>query len=169
MRSGSILLQHRSLNSGLGPEVLMSVPADDWSRQFAGRLRHLFETVYPAGRGPLSLGEVSAGLAAQGVEVSVPYLSLLRRGERANPAPEIVAALAEFFRVDTAYFYNVEYAESVDKDLDWLVAMRDLEVREIATRSYALSAESRKVVAGIIERLCDVEGVSPDEPQSAQD
>ncbi|SKF70622.1 ESX-1 secretion-associated regulator EspR [Mycobacteroides abscessus subsp. bolletii] len=147
----------------------MSVPAEDWSRQFAQRLRHLFETVYPAGRGPLSLSEVSAGLAARGVEVSVPYLSLLRRGERVNPAPEIVAALAEFFQVNPAYFYNAEYAESVDRDLGWLVTLRDLEVREIATRSYALSPESRRVVADIVERLCDVEGVSPDGPASVDD
>ncbi|SHU55662.1 ESX-1 secretion-associated regulator EspR [Mycobacteroides abscessus subsp. abscessus] len=99
----------------------------------------------------------------------MPYLSLLRRGERVNPAPEIVAALAEFFQVNPAYFYNAEYAESVDRDLGWLVTLRDLEVREIATRSYALSPESRRVVADIVERLCDVEGVSPDGPASVDD
>ncbi|WP_255788434.1 helix-turn-helix domain-containing protein, partial [Mycobacteroides abscessus] len=104
---------------------------------FSKRLSHLFATVHPAGRGPYSLNEVVAALGKRGVEVSSPYLSLLRKGERSNPAPEIVTALAEFFQVSPAYFYDADYAESVNRDLDWLVQLRDSKVREIAQRSYA--------------------------------
>lgn len=91
--------------------------------------------------------------------MSSPYLSLLRKGERSNPAPEIVTALAEFFQVSPAYFYDADYAESVNRDLDWLVQLRDSKVREIAQRSYALSEHSRQAIADMVDHLRKVEGI----------
>ncbi|MFD6197760.1 helix-turn-helix transcriptional regulator [Mycobacteroides salmoniphilum] len=133
---------------------------------FSQRLSHLFATVHPAGRGPYSLNEVVAALGQRGVEVSSPYLSLLRKGERSNPAPDIVTALAEFFQVSPAYFYDADYAASVNRDLDWLVQLRDSKVREIAQRSYALSENSRQAIADMVDHLRKVEGI-PDKEAGA--
>jgi hypothetical protein len=126
---------------------------------FSQRLSHLFATVHPAGRGPYSLNEVVTALGERGVEVSSPYLSLLRKGERSNPAPE-------FFQVSPAYFYDADYAASVNRDLDWLVQLRDSKVREIAQRSYALSENSRQAIADMVDHLRKVEGI-PDKEAGA--
>ncbi|RIT57530.1 helix-turn-helix domain-containing protein [Mycobacteroides abscessus] len=133
--------------------------------QFSQRLSHLMETVHPAGRGPYTLAEVVAGIAEHGVTISVPYLSHLRNGTRANPKSEIVTALAEFFKVSPAYFYDATYAKKIDQDLDLIVQLRDSKVREIAERSYGLSEGARQVVADMVNHLRTVEGLS-DEPST---
>ncbi|MGH3952742.1 MAG: helix-turn-helix domain-containing protein [Mycobacterium sp.] len=133
--------------------------------QFSQRLSHLMETVHPAGRGPYTLGEVVGGIADGGVTISVPYLSHLRNGTRTNPKPEIVAALAEFFKVSPAYFYDATYAKKIDQDLDLIVQLRDSKVREIAERSYGLSEGARQVVADMVNHLRAVEGL-PEKPDA---
>ncbi|MFT9662955.1 helix-turn-helix domain-containing protein [Mycobacteroides abscessus subsp. abscessus] len=133
--------------------------------QFSERLAHLMETVHPAGRGPYTLAEVVAGIAAHDVKISVPYLSHLRNGTRTNPKPEIVTALAAFFKVSPAYFYDDAYAKKIDADLDLIVQLRDSKVREIAERSYGLSEGARQVIADMVNHLRSVEGL-PETPSS---
>ncbi|WP_100524704.1 helix-turn-helix domain-containing protein [Mycobacteroides abscessus] len=129
---------------------------------FAERLSRLFAVVHPAGRGPHTLSEVAAGLSERGVNVSIPYLSMLRSGERTNPSPELVEAIAGFFQVSPAYFYDPSYAEAVDRDLDWVIRIRDSTVREIAARSHGLSNDGRRAVVEIIEHLRRAEGIVED-------
>ncbi|SLC66654.1 ESX-1 secretion-associated regulator EspR [Mycobacteroides abscessus subsp. massiliense] len=62
-----------------------------------------------------------------------------------------------------AYFYDADYAESVNRDLDWLVQLRDSKVREIAQRSYALSEHSRQAIADMVDHLRKVEGIPDNE------
>lgn len=133
--------------------------------QFSERLAHLMETVHPAGRGPYTLAEVVAGIAEHDVKISVPYLSHLRNGTRTNPKPEIVTALAAFFKVSPAYFYDATYAKKIDQDLDLIVQLRDSKVREIAERSYDLSDGARQVIADMVNHLRNAEGL-PDKPSS---
>ena len=137
------------------------------TQEFSQRLDHLIATVYPAGRGPYMLAEIAAGLAAQGVTISTPYLSHLRKGTRANPKPEIVTALAEFFKVSPAYFYDAGYDKKIDEDLSLLVQLRDAKVREIAERSHALSDSSRQVIADMVNHLRRVEGIPDVDDPSA--
>lgn len=129
---------------------------------FAERLSRLFAVVHPAGRGPLTLSEVAAGLSERGVNVSIPYLSMLRSGGRTNPGPELVEAISGFFQVSPAYFYDRDYAEAVDRDLDWVIQIRDSTVREIAARSHGLSNDGRRAVVEIIEHLRRAEGIVED-------
>jgi transcriptional regulator with XRE-family HTH domain len=136
------------------------------TQQFSKRLDHLMATVYPAGRGPYLLGEIAAGLADQGVTISAPYLSHLRKGTRTNPKPEIVMALAEFFNVSPAYFYDAGYATKIDQDLSLLAQLRDAKVREIAQRSHALSDSSRQVIADMVNHLRRVEGIPDGDDKS---
>ena len=72
--------------------------------------------------------------------MSAPYLSQLRSGNRTNPSSATMAALANFFRIKSAYFTDDEYYEKLDKELSWLATMRDDGVRRIAVRAVGLSA-----------------------------
>lgn len=120
------------------------------SKTFAARLNRLFDTVYPPGRGPHTSAEVIGALKAEGVTMSAPYLSQLRSGNRTNPSVTTMAALANFFRIKSAYFTDDEYYEKLDKELVWMSAMRDDGVRRIAQRAAGLSPQAQQ---DIVERV----------------
>jgi ESX-1-secreted protein regulator len=120
------------------------------STTFAARLNRLFDTVYPPGRGPHTSAEVIAALKAEGVTMSAPYLSQLRSGNRTNPSTTTMAALANFFRIKSAYFTDDEYYEKLDKELSWLSTMRDDGVRRIAQGAAELSPEAQQ---DLVERV----------------
>jgi transcriptional regulator with XRE-family HTH domain len=68
-------------------------------RQFAVLLNHLFATrLHPEGR-PYTLTEV-----AKATGMSVPYLSILRKGTIGAVSFQRVVALAQFFHVPLDYF-----------------------------------------------------------------
>jgi transcriptional regulator with XRE-family HTH domain len=123
------------------------------STTFAARLNRLFDTVYPPGRGPHTSAEVIAALKAEGVTMSAPYLSQLRSGNRTNPSSATMAALANFFRIRSAYFTDDEYYEKLDKELSWLATMRDEGVRKIALGAYGLPPEAQDQIVERIDEL----------------
>src|SRR6202048_1735701 len=110
------------------------------STTFAARLNRLFDTVYPPGRGAPTSAEVIAAIKAEGITMSAPYLSQLRSGNRTNPSSATMAALANFFRIKSAYFTDDEYFEKLDQELSWLADMRDEGVRRIAARTVGVGA-----------------------------
>src|ERR1700746_4166970 len=120
------------------------------STTFAARLNRLFDTVYPPGRGPHTSAEVIAALKAEGIAMSAPSLAQLRSCNRTNPSTATMAALANFFRIKSAYFTDDEYYEKLDKELSWLSTMRDDGVRRIALGARELSPEGR---LDIVERV----------------
>ena len=85
--------------------------------------------------------------------MSAPYLSQLRSGNRTNPSSTTMAALANFFRIKPAYFTDDEYYEKLDKELSWLLVMRDEGVRRIAMRASELSPESKEDVVHRVDEL----------------
>jgi transcriptional regulator with XRE-family HTH domain len=123
------------------------------STTFAARLNRLFDTVYPPGRGPHTSAEVIAALKAEGITMSAPYLSQLRSGNRTNPSSATMAALANFFRIKSAYFTDDEYYEKLDKELQWLAMTREDGVRRIALRAYGLSLQAQQDVVERIDEL----------------
>ena len=129
------------------------------STTFAARLNRLFDTVYPPGRGAHTSAEVIAALKAEGITMSAPYLSQLRSGNRTNPSSATMAALANFFRIKSAFFTDDEYYEKLDKELQYLAAVRVDGVRRIALRAQGLSAEAQKKVLDHIDELRRAEGV----------
>jgi transcriptional regulator with XRE-family HTH domain len=112
------------------------------STTFADRLNRLFDTVYPPGRGAHTSAEVIAALKSEGITMSAPYLSQLRSGNRTNPSPSTVVALANFFRVKPAYFTDDGYHATLDKELSWLSDMRNEGIRRIATGAIGLSMQA---------------------------
>jgi len=107
------------------------------SRQFAVLLNHLFATrLHPEGR-PYTLTEV-----AKATGMSVPYLSILRKGTIGAVAFQRVAALARFFHVPLEYF---------DQEGPPVDTMDDL-VREALTKPLVRDVTLRAGKVGTVQR-----------------
>jgi transcriptional regulator with XRE-family HTH domain len=122
--------------------LTMPGPVEPSGRSLANKLNHLFQTVVPAGRGPHSTEEAAQAITASGVPISGSYIWLLRKGQRDNPTLRHLAALAKFFGVPPAYFFDDEVTERVNAQLELATALRDTRVRNLALRAEGLSAAS---------------------------
>jgi transcriptional regulator with XRE-family HTH domain len=114
-------------------------------RQFAVVLNHLFATrLAPEGR-PYTLTEVSKATG-----MSVPYLSILRKGTIAAVPFQRVEALARFFHVSLDYFSQA--GPPVDT-LDDLVreALAQPLVREVALRAGKVGTAQRALMLQMLE------------------
>ncbi|MGW0737484.1 helix-turn-helix domain-containing protein [Streptomyces sp. NPDC002851] len=130
----------------------------------ADRINHLFEVIHPAGRKPYSNDEVAARLQEQGgPTVSGTYLWQLRTGRRDNPTKRHLEALADFFGVPAAYFFDDDVARRVDSDLDTLRRLREAGVQNVALRAVGLSPKSMDAVLAMIDRVRELEGLPPSE------
>ena len=125
------------------------------STTFAARLNRLFDTVYPPGRGPHTSAEVIAALKTEGITMSAPYLSQLRSGNRVNPSSATMAALANFFRIDPAFFTDAECHAKIEKELAWLASTRDENIRRLAALAVGLSPAAQQE---LIERAAALRG-----------
>jgi transcriptional regulator with XRE-family HTH domain len=125
----------------------------------------LFRTSHAAGQPEPSYQEVADAIAAAGgPTVGGAYLYMLRTGRRTNPRVELLTALARYFHVPAAYFFEDEMAADIAEQLRLLSAIRDSDVRQMALRTYGLSPESRQALAGMIEQLRRAEGLRDEEP-----
>ncbi|QTZ94655.1 helix-turn-helix domain-containing protein [Streptomyces auratus] len=140
--------------------------------KLASRLNHLFATVHPRDRGPYSNEEVARAIREQGGDISKAYLAYLRNGTRSNPTMHHLEALAAFFSVKPAYFFDDEVAEEVDSMLVRLVALReaglqlsewealrDAGITKIAARANGLSPKGLVAAAEILDQLRALEGL----------
>ncbi|MFI9724567.1 helix-turn-helix transcriptional regulator [Streptomyces sp. NPDC052396] len=145
--------------------------------QLANRLNRLFATVHPRGRGPYSNEDVAKAIRAQGGDISKQYIAYLRNGERDNPRLHHLEALARFFGVRAAYFFDDEAATEIDRKLDQLAALRDAGVHtddllalkeagvtEVATRAAGLSPKGLSFASALLDQLRRMEGLPPKSP-----
>lgn len=121
----------------------------------AEKINRLFATVHPPDRGPYSNAEVEQALRARGgATISANYLYLLRTGRKDNPTKRNLEALASFFGVDPAYFFDAEVGKATYADLELLAALRDnADVRQLALRAFDLSPEMRRWLVRTIEDM----------------
>ena len=142
------------------------MPAGETPRpppSLAAKLDRLFRAVRPGGRGEYSYQEVADAIRSEGgPTISATYLWQLRKGLRDNPTRNHLAALARFFGVSPAYFFDDDAAEVVDAQLSLLAAMRDASVRSVALRAAGLSVESLAAVQVVIDHARRLEGLEPD-------
>ncbi|HEX5741871.1 MAG TPA: helix-turn-helix domain-containing protein [Pilimelia sp.] len=123
-------------------------------RTLAEKLDHLLSVVHPPGRGPYTYEEVARAIRARGgPTISAAYLWQLRKGQRTNPTKQHLEALAGFFGVPPAYFFDDARTTALDDQVEFLRAMRDREVRDVALRTLELSPEARRSVITIIGEL----------------
>jgi transcriptional regulator with XRE-family HTH domain len=136
-------------------------------RTLAQKLDHLFRTVHPKNRGPFSYEEVASGIERSGgPTISASYIWSLRTGKKDNPTMKHLEALAGFFGVAPAYFFNDESSKRIAAQLELIETMRDNDVVEVATRASGLSVETLKTIKGFIERARQLEGLADGEASS---
>lgn len=130
-------------------------------RTLAAKVDHLFRTVRPSSDKEYSFEEVAETIRANGGRtISATYLWQLRKGVRDNPTRRHLEALAEFFGVPPAYFFDAATASQVDAELTLLAALRDASVRQIALRASGLSPRSLGAITEMVERAREIEGLA---------
>ena len=136
------------------------------SPTLAEKLNHLFETVHPPSRPEFSSEDVAESIRARGgPTISATYIWQLRKGIRDNPTKKHLEALADFFGVTPAYFFDEEAAERIEAELELLTALRDAPVRKVALRASGLSPQSLRAIAEMIERVRELEGLRDERNQ----
>lgn len=133
-----------------GPESEPQVPADDQS--FAARLNKLFATQKDANGKPFSTEAIAERCSAFGEQISVAYLYHLRRGDRSNPSPAKLSAIAKAFGVGVGYFFQWD-DPAAEEDHAVRVAMSNPRVRSIAMRAAELTPEFAAVLEQMIQNL----------------
>lgn len=154
----------------------MSKPMDEPAHPpaLADKLDRLFRTVHPGARGEYSFEEVAAALRARGgPTISGTYLWQLRKGLRDNPTKRHLEALADFFGVSPAYFFDDEVGAKIASELELLAAIRDASVRRIALRAAGLSSQSLDAITELVEHVRQLEGLpgragGPEEHEGAE-
>lgn len=144
-------------------------PPSPAPRDLAYKLDRLFQTVRPeGGRKEYTAEEVAAALRERGgPTISGSYVWQLRRGVKDNPTKRHLEALADFFGVPAAYFFDDgELAARVDAELRLLASMRDAGVRRVAARVAGLSVEGIEAIIAMIEHVRRLEGAPPIAPEA---
>ncbi len=125
------------------------------------KLDRLFKTVHPAGRGEYTFEEVARSLQERGgPTVSATYIWQLRKGVRDNPTKKHLEALAGFFGVPPTYFFDDEQSLQIQEELDFLAAIRDASIKQLALRAQGLSPAMLRTVAEMVERAREVDGLA---------
>ncbi|GGM32337.1 MULTISPECIES: helix-turn-helix domain-containing protein [Micromonospora] len=120
----------------------------------ADKINRLFEVVRRPDREPYRNEEVATACReATGESFSTTYLWQLRNGRRTNPTKRHLEALAQFFQVPAAYFFDDERSARIVEELELLGALRDSAVRQIALRAVTLSPEGLDTISDMIEAI----------------
>jgi transcriptional regulator with XRE-family HTH domain len=120
----------------------------------ADKIDKLFQVVRRPNREPYSHEEVArACREATGETFSATYLWQLRTGRRDNPTKRHLEALAQFFQVPPAYFFDDEQGAKIAEELDLLAALRDAGVRNLALRAVNLSPDGLDTVIDMVEAI----------------
>lgn len=118
------------------------------------RIDRLFQVVRRAGGEQYSHEEVArACRESTGESFSAAYLWQLRTGRRDNPTKRHLEALAAFFQVPPAYFFDDEQGRALAEEVELLGALRNTAVRNLALRAVTLSEEGLGTVTDIVEAI----------------
>lgn len=130
----------------------------------AERLEYLFRTIRESGSREYSNEDVAEAITRdQGVTISASYLWYLRTGQRDNPTFKHLNALATFFGVPPAYFFDDAVRDQVEGEVALVTALKNNGVREIAMRASGLSDKSLDSINEIITRVRELEGLPGEE------
>lgn len=130
-------------------------------RTLADKLNHLYAAARPAGRKPFTDREVAAAINDRGgADISASYLNMLRTGRKTNPTMRHLEALAGFFGVPAAYFFDDAATAQVNEELRRLAQLREVkealespEVAALAVKARGLSPGGLQQLAGIIDHV----------------
>ena len=126
----------------------------------AAKIDKLFQVVRKPGREQYSHDEVAkACREATGESFSTTYLWQLRTGRRDNPTKRHLEALAQFFQVSPAYFFDDEQSAKIAEELELLGALRDAGVRNVALRAVTLSPAGLDTISDMIDAIARREAI----------
>lgn len=126
----------------------------------AAKIDKLFQVVRKANREQYSHDEVAkACREATGESFSTTYLWQLRTGRRDNPTKRHLEALAQFFQVSPAYFFDDEQSARIAEELELLGALRDAGVRNVALRAVTLSPAGLDTINDMIDAIARREAI----------
>jgi transcriptional regulator with XRE-family HTH domain len=135
------------------------------SDRLADKLNHLFRQVRPRGGQEYSNEQVASAISAGGVTISQSYIWQLRKAKKDNPTLRHLQALADFFGVPAAYFFDDDVAGRVNQQLELLKAEQarltelagSSDVQLMAMRAGELSAKGRKQVMDLLDVVYQLE------------
>ncbi|MFC0542164.1 helix-turn-helix domain-containing protein [Kutzneria chonburiensis] len=126
----------------------------------AAKIDKLFQVVRKPSREQYSHDEVAkACREATGESFSTTYLWQLRTGRRDNPTKRHLEALAQFFEVSPAYFFDNEQSAKIAEELELLGALRDAGVRNVALRAVTLSPAGLDTISDMIDAIARREAI----------
>jgi transcriptional regulator with XRE-family HTH domain len=137
------------------------VPAPETEpTSLAAKIDKLFQVVRKPNREQYSHDEVAkACREATGESFSTTYLWQLRTGRRDNPTKRHLEALAQFFQVSPAYFFDDEQSAKIAEELELLGALRDAGVRNVALRAVTLSPAGLDTISDMIDAIARREAI----------
>ena len=94
---------------------------------------------------------------SSGKTFSATYLWELRTGRRDNPTKRHLEALAAFFQVPVAYFFDEKIGAEIDAELKFLAALRNAGVRNLALRALDLSPGGLATITEMLEVVANRE------------
>ena len=125
----------------------------------AAKIDTLFQVVRRPDREMFTNEEVAkACREATGETFSATYVWQLRTGRRDNPTKRHLEALAQFFQVPVAYFFDDDQGAAITRELELLGVLRDAGVRSVAMRALTLSPEGIDPLNDMIDVLVRHEG-----------
>jgi transcriptional regulator with XRE-family HTH domain len=135
------------------------------SDRLADKLNHLFRQVRPRGGQEYSNEQVASAISAGGVTISQSYIWQLRKAKKDNPTMRHLQALADFFGVPAAYFFDDDVEGRVNEQLAALRAEQDRltrlanssDVQLMAMRAGELSPKGRKQVMELLDVVYQLE------------
>ncbi len=133
--------------------------AEAGRRTLAERLDHLFATVRRPDGQEYTNEYVANAVTAKGVTISQSYIWQLRKQKKDNPTLKHLQALADFFGVPPAYFFDDAVAGQIDEQIEALRAERErlseagsgTEARLMAMRAGELSPDRRRQVMELLD------------------
>lgn len=137
----------------------------EWS--LAAKINRLFDAVRRPDGKPYTNDEVAAEICRkgdEGLKISGSYLWYLRNNERDNPTKKHLEALAAFFGVSPAYFFDDKTSRVIASELELLVKIKNSGLEQIATRLNGLSPRGVEAITQVIESIRMAEGLEPDPP-----
>lgn len=146
--------------------------ATDTEWNLASKINRLFDVVRRPDGKPYTNDEVAAEICrrgGEGLKISGSYLWYLRNNERDNPTKKHLEALASFFDVPPAYFFDDEKSRAIASELELLLKIKNSGLERIATRLSGLSPRGVEAITQVIESVRMAEGLEPNPPQSRDD
>lgn len=145
---------------------------DEMSRSsLAQRVDHLFKSVQPKGR-EYSYEEVARGCEQlTSGKFSKTYVWQLRTGQRDNPTKRHLEALAAFFGVPVAYFFDDaadrdaadrdasdrDVSDRIDSQLAFTRAFMDASIRDIALWALEMDGPARRSLWRIVSEISEMQ------------